>query len=674
MTSKLLHLGFIFIFLTSPTYAQTRSQEDIQAAIIEATGLVLETDSEYEQLEYLLELYQDPIDLNKASYEELTSILVLSEQQVTNLLDHIANNGPLYSPYELQSIPSFVPKTINTLLLFAEIKEKKEYSKNWKGYMLMRSQRIVQKKNGFRNSTGIQSKFHGSPTSSLIKVRGEKNRRYGFGITLESDAGEPLKWSPGSHWYGPSFHSMYIEYKGGKVLQNVVLGDLTASWGQGLVFGSGFSIGKGRMTTSVHKRVSTGIKPYRSTLEYGFMRGLGLTINTKLGKLSWIISGLGRDANLNDEGEISSLITSGLHRTQSEISKRKTISEKLAGFNYEISNRNRHFSAGISAAYTQFDHKLSPEEKPSNIFLFRGRENIITGIYSELRYRNTIFYGEGAINKSGGHGFILSTLINFSHHLEGLLSLRKYSPDFVSFYASNAFRESSNPRNENGIYLGLKYSVSKSLSISTYADIYTFPWLKSTMMAPSNGFDYLMDISWSPNESLQIRSMYKIEDKGIETKDEDYGLRRTSTQNNRLVKLDLKMKLSKYLSSSSGVWFTDTKKDINTYTGSLLYLGFSFSKAAYTMKFRAAITDSNNYAARFYMYEPDVLYAFSVPVLYGQNIRYIYTFKYKVNRKLAAWFKWSHATYRDRKSLGSGIDKIDGSIRTDLKIQVIYKL
>ena len=76
----------------------------------------------YEDLyETLLQYYQTPINLNTATREELRSLLLLNEDQITTLLKHREANGDLLSVYELQSIEGYDLRTITRILPFVSV-------------------------------------------------------------------------------------------------------------------------------------------------------------------------------------------------------------------------------------------------------------------------------------------------------------------------------------------------------------------------------------------------------------------------------------------------------------------------------------------------------------------------------------------------------------------------
>src|SRR5690349_20441480 len=62
--------------------------------------------------DYLWDFYQQPIDLNHTSYEELKQLYILSAEQLNSFFDHLQTNGALVSIYELQAIPTFDLATI----------------------------------------------------------------------------------------------------------------------------------------------------------------------------------------------------------------------------------------------------------------------------------------------------------------------------------------------------------------------------------------------------------------------------------------------------------------------------------------------------------------------------------------------------------------------------------
>src|SRR5689334_10348513 len=73
-------------------------------------------DLNYEELyESVLQYLASPLDINKATAEQLKSLFLLNDRQIADLLEHKERNGNLLSLYELQSIDSFDPDVIRKL-------------------------------------------------------------------------------------------------------------------------------------------------------------------------------------------------------------------------------------------------------------------------------------------------------------------------------------------------------------------------------------------------------------------------------------------------------------------------------------------------------------------------------------------------------------------------------
>ena len=82
--------------------------------------------------------------------------------------------------------------------------------------------------------------------------------------------------------------------------------------------------------------------------------------------------------------------------------------------------------------------------------------------------------------------------------------------------------------------------------------------------------------------------------------------------------------------------------------------------------------ETDGYDSRLYAYENDVLYSFSIPVFYDKGYRYYLNVNYDVNKRLSCWFRWAQTIFKDKTTVGSGLDEIKGNKRTEVKFQVLY--
>ena len=88
---------------------------------------------------------------------------------------------------------------------------------------------------------------------------------------------------------------------------------------------SGLSFGKGAAVASITKN-NIGLKPYTSTNEALFLRGFSGTFSFKRFDITPFISYRFIDGSLEGT-EITSLGTTGFHRTQNEVDNRNTINQ-----------------------------------------------------------------------------------------------------------------------------------------------------------------------------------------------------------------------------------------------------------------------------------------------------------------------------------------------------------
>src|SRR4051812_39920056 len=86
-------------------------------------------DIDYSALQDQLNYYRShPLNINKASAEQLKDLLILNDIQINNLLEHIRKNGELLSISELQSIDGFDIKTIQAIIPFIKLSTEKNES------------------------------------------------------------------------------------------------------------------------------------------------------------------------------------------------------------------------------------------------------------------------------------------------------------------------------------------------------------------------------------------------------------------------------------------------------------------------------------------------------------------------------------------------------------------
>jgi len=635
--------------------------------------------------ESLYQNYLNPIDLNKVSREQLASVYVLSEKQLNSFFSYRQKAGNLLSIYELQAIPDFDLSTIYKLIPFVAVKPDGlsfgTLTDGFSGsnqYFLLRYAQILETKKGFTEpDSRSKVRYEGSPMKLYARYKMYSSKDFSLGFTLEKDEGESQL---------TDFKSFHLQFQNKGHWKNITLGDYQLQLGQGLISSAGFYIGKGSETVLTTRRNHLGVRPYTSALENNYFRGAAATYQLGRFEIIGFYSRLNRDGNIVQDKATnleyaSSLQTSGLHRTASEIADKGSIFEENIGTDITFKNKDNTLQIGFTALKTNFDKTIQKAEKDYNLYEFSGNENILTGLHYSYNYQNFNFFGEIARSSSGGIGGVSGVLASLGKRTDFSILFRKYDRDFHSFYA-NGFSENSRNINETGLYAGIKHALNRKWSVAAYFDYFQFPWYRYLVdKQPTIGFDYLGRISYQPQKNLQIFFQFRQENKEENTKITetyiDKGKEKTREitvvrdRTRRVFIANLDYKISKTLNvqtraSYSTYQFEDQEftqgfaiaQDVNTDFGKLSLSG------------RLAFFKTDDYDNRQYFYEQDVLYAFAFPAYYQHGIRHYLMAQYKISRNVDAWVRWARTDLFDGGIFSSGLEEIPLSHRSEVKVQI----
>jgi len=683
-------ISVFILFLHIFTYAQNppTGEIDIQS-FIEEQFATQDADVNYEDLyESLFTLYTNPLDINKSTIEELRALNILSEIQIKSLFDHLVSTGKLLSLYELQTIQHFDQSTINKMLPFIKIGDGhaidnrsiwQRIRKEDNNYLIMRYERSLQTKRGYKSENDTTPpRYSGDQGKYYMRFRTSHANDFSIGFTLEKDAGEQFIWDPSTNRYGSDFQSFHLQVQQKGIIKNLIVGDYQLQIGQGLLSSAGFSIGKGSETINTVRRNHLGLRPYTSVVESGFYRGVASTFQLSTLDFTTFISRQQRDAimrldTIENEEFISSLQASGLHRTESEINAKSAITETILGGNIAHLSQNKMLQISATAIYTTFSTPIIVTSRYYNQFDFSNDQNLVLGVAGSYQWRNMNIFAEAGRSQSGGIGAVGGFLSSLTPKLDLALSLRHYTPDFQSLYG-RAFGENTINKNESGTYWGMKYKHNRKLMLSAYYDTFRFPWLKSGVKSPSDGYEYLLRLQYKPSKTVNLYAQYREESKSksIDNEFNQIDVLRQGVKRNYIINSDYKA--SKILALKTRIQMSNYDIDTITTNGVALIQDATLKLGKFTISGRYAIFQTDDYENRQYVYEKDVLYAFSIPAYDGLGSRNYLLVQYKHNRNWHFWARYAVTQYRDRKIIGSGLEEIDGNIKSALKLQVRIKL
>ena len=682
MKHKFIYLFCILILYSFPSIAQDAitTTEQLIADIFEQYTAESEDDIDYDTFyEELMYCSQNPINLNRTTREELERLPFLSDIQVENIISHIYRFGPLQTIYELQLIDGLDMTDIRRMLPFVVVGEVAETFKKiyWqdllrygKNELFFRLDKGVETKEGYQflpeedvNADEANAKnYIGNSLYHSLKYRYHLKDRIQVGMTAEKDAGEQF-W--GATHKGYDFYSAYALINDLGKVKTLVVGDFRANFGQGLVLRPEFGMGKSSYVLNVTAR-NSGLKKYSSTDENNFFRGAGATVRIGKFDITAFYSNKMIDGDTLN-GSFSSMYKTGLHRTLSELSKKQTINQQVFGGNATITYSN--YQIGFTVVHTILDNKLEPDKSVYNYFYFSGNQQTTAGVHYRLRWQKLNLFGETAMTDNGS----IATLNGFSFSPISQVSLvvlhRYYSPEFDTFYATS-FSETSRINNENGFYLGAEVRPFKKWKIAAYADSYRFPWPKYGIDAPSIGKDYLFQIDFATQRNIAMFWRFKYEEKQsnfsgtgaimpviapIQKTSLRYNL--TYSFGNFSFKNVLEGNLARQ-ADAPWTYGIIASQDVS----------YAFSTIPLKIDLRYQFFDALNYENRFYSFEKDVLYAFSIPMYFGLGSRYYLNLQYDLSKRLSLWFKIAQTVYADeRESMSSGNETILGNRKTDMR-------
>ena len=564
-----------------------------------------------------------------------------------------------------------------------------EYSEKKTITLLLRYTHNIEEKRGFSDRATPSQDYLGSPGKLYARFRVSHVRDFSIGFTMEKDDGEAFAWDRDTRRYGMDFISYHAFFQNKGHFKSIALGDYQIQFGQGLLLAGGFGLGKGSETVQTVRRSNLGIRPFTSVLESGFFRGGAATYNIGNFDITGFYSRVRRDGTLTEATDttdaeplafIETLRSSGLHRTQSEIDGKGKFREQTLGGNILFRNNLKNLEIGATFIHTNYDLPFvrgnqSSKDSIVDQFEFTGKTNYNIGLNFNYNWQNFSFFGEGARSKSGGIGFIGGFVSSLSPQVELAMLYRNYARDFHTFFGS-AFGEGTRNINESGIYWGLKITpIVKKLQITAYYDYFKFPWLRFRVDAPSDGYEFLSRVTYSFSRKIRVYGQFRqeVRDRNVTTADSEAPFREifTGTKRNYLFNFDYRAE--KIFRVQTRVQFSTFDFNSNRTSGIAVVQDFGFDFGKLRLDFRYALFDTDDFDNRQYVYEKDVLWAFSIPAYNGRGIRSYAVLRYKLSRKIDFWLRYARFDFRDRDTIGSGGEEILGNTRSEVRGQLRFK-
>jgi hypothetical protein len=641
-------------------------------------------------LDGLYQLLEQPVNINYATFEELKQLFFLSDIQAHKLIEYRNRFGLFVSIYELQAIEGFDRPLIELMEPLVSLsQDRPEYRTGLKNVfkyarhdVFLRYSRTLEMQEGYRdipdsvkldNPNGF---YLGSPDRLYLRYGFNYHNKFRAGITADKDAGE--EFFQGSQPRGFDFYSGFAWATDMGIVKQLAVGDYHLEFGQGLTLWTGLSFGKSSDGVSVIKN-QRRVRPNTSSNENLFLRGLAVTAGFGNFNLTTFYSGKQVDANIGNYDTLSqeiafvtSLQETGYHRTNAEMEDRNAIRETLYGAHIDYSKNTLRI--GATAFKSFLDKPLEPSGSLYQKYNFSGDENLNFGLDYNFIISRFNFFGEISGSENGG----IAWLSGFQAALHPQLSLsvfyRDYGMKYQNLY-SNAIGEGSTNQNEKGLYSGVRFDLHKNWTFTGYADFFNFPWLRFRADFPTRGEEYLGQLEYRVSRNISMYVRYRSDRKqtNLDTGENLKKIGETHKQSFRyniayavIPSLILKNRIE-YLQFGN----VEGQKS----NGFLIYQDVLYrpENHPFDITLRYALFDTDDYDARIYAYENDVLYAFSIPGYFYKGSRFYLLIKWELLENLDFWVRYSQTFYTNQTTLSTGLDEINGNTRSEIKMQFRFK-
>lgn len=669
---------YILIWCPCLLSAQTSALQRDEAIdrLLESTVTAENESPDYTNtVESLEAWFENPLNINAATREDLENLLIPDEIQITELENYIRIHGPLLSIYELQLVKGWDRETIELLLPFIQVIPAKEtHIRSFKNYLmagkhelLWRYSQITEPQKGFEKDPGGNSHYLGIPQQFYARYRYSHSNKYSIGITAKNDRGE--SFFSGAYSTGFDFYSGHLLLKDIWKFRKIALGDFQFQAGQGITFWGGYAMRAGVASTSL-MRYAQGINAYTSSNSFNYLRGCAYELAFKSFRWTGFFSYDGKDGNVDSVG-IQSMVYTGLHRTLTEIAGKRTFTELVTGTYLQW--KHKWIQVGGGVYYTHYNKTILPGSELYSIYTFYGQDQVNMGVDYRLRWGTVFLFGELGFDKNG-HYAVLQGMETSCGNFRLAMAYRDYHKAYQNPHA-NAFSQSGT-QNERGFYMGVAGPITKGLSFQSSIDVYQYPWLRYQVSLPSWGYEAMGKITWQINSSAEIYLRYKTSHDAANSKLDEGNTHQVIYINRHSLRLHTLIKAGKSVVFRTRIETVMINRPDDMFRwGFVAYQDINWQPVKWPLSIscRLAIFRTDGFDARIYAYENDLLYNFSVPFYYDKGMRWYVNINYKPLRGFTMGARIAQFYYPGATEIGSGYDAITGQTKTEVKLQIRYR-
>ena len=508
---------------------------------------------------------------------------------------------------------------------------------------------------GYRDGT-----YAGSRLKSYHRMKLSPGDRFSAGILIEKDPGERRL---------NDFTAWHVALRSPGLFRTIVIGDFTVESGLGVGLWKGAALAKGPDIAGAVLRKARGIVPYLSSGESAFLRGAAVGLQAGNWSINSFVSRRFLDGSVNQDGTVTSLDAMGYFRTEAEESKRGTLGEGL--FGATIHFRDTPGGQIGLTAYRAFFSRLLELNHGDR---FRGdRSFLVSCDYRRSAGAWTLFGEWGYANSDAGGSS--GAALRPAAGTELVVSVRWYPYRFLSVHG-NGFGERAGMSNERGFYFALSVIPARRMKLTAYADLFRFPGGTRAQPFSSGGSERFLQAEGQLAERCRLTLRYTCREEQAEgSATNSYGLFVLEPW----IAVRRSIRVNADYRAAGGMRFRGRwewvllSPDLSgrAERGMMLLHELTAAPSAVLWwDFRVVIFRTSSYGARLYAYEPDLEGVTSVPVLYGEGIRWSCLVRYSLGRSLSLSVKYADHIRDDVIRIGTGAERLPGNHDAKVGLQL----
>ncbi|HPG41796.1 MAG TPA: helix-hairpin-helix domain-containing protein [bacterium] len=612
-------------------------------------------------LDYLQNLQEQPLDLNRVSGEELEDIPWITKAGAQAIIQYRRQHREFRSVDELDNIPVLEPATA-LIKTFFMVKQKTHPQFTVSGRHRFITD--VQKSRAYKENI-----YAGKRAQVYHKINGSLPGQCRFALVTEKDPGEKSYYDycgGYGEWLAPRLHG------------KLVIGNFYVESGQGLVHHGYYQKNKGYEPIMAATPAGRGIKGSASVAENSGYRGGGVL--TGLGKVELAVfySNHPLDAHVEND-TIVSFQSSGYHRYGSEIKNRDSVTETVYGgyIKWPVTPFIYLGLQGLSAATS----KPFIVERPAT--RIAGTSYSVYSMDYGITRSGWQVFGECAQSNHSGFNHLHSILFR-EQGFEYLVLWRDYRPGFLNRHGC-AFGANDDMVNETGLYSGWKWQPTRKTSLACYYDHFKQPYYDNSDLGAIQYQDVMviLEHKFNPQLAGMLRGQWRSRDEMVAVEDNFGNLaKKIITQKKFLLRAQVDYQFHTTLQLRSRFEYHNLR---GVDYGLCAYLPDSSAVMLYhdlhykidnrfNCRARWIMFDSPLYDTAFYLYENDLPGVMRMKMLYRRGSRWYFILNAKITNSMQITAKYEQTVYDNIDSIGSGYDRVSGNHTEVFSLQFDWRL